>query len=95
MIQFSPSACFEEVLLKEVTVALLLAHYWVCLGRCNKLLSYPFNLARARKLDSEITHKIVTRSNMGVDIYSISSRCFLPLTGRVRLVLVLSVKLCI
>lgn len=52
------------------------------LGRFNKLLTYPFNPARAWKLDSKITHQIVARSNMGVDVYSISSRCFLLLTGR-------------
>lgn len=68
--------------LKELTVALRLAHSWVYLGRFNSLSTYPFSLAHAWKLESKITHQIVARSNRGVDVYSISSRCFLPPTGR-------------
>lgn len=60
--------------------------YWHAV-RCtwgDLINSYQFNPARVWKLDSKITHQPVARSNMGVDFYSISSRCFLPLTGRDR-----------
>lgn len=52
------------------------------LGRSNKLLTYWFTPARAWKVAGEIKNQMVARSNAGVDVYSISPRCFLPLTGR-------------
>lgn len=75
-------AFFSEISLKELTVALLLAHCKVYLGRFNKLSTYQFNPARAWNSVSEINHQTAARSNIGVDVYSIRSGCFLPLTGR-------------
>lgn len=75
-------AFFSEISLKELWVALLLAHCKVYLGRFNKLSTYQFNPARAWKSVSEMNHQAVAWSNIGVDVYSIRSGCFLLLTGR-------------
>lgn len=50
---------FEKVSLNERTVAVLLAHCYMYLIRFNKVLTYPFHLARAWNLDSKITNQIV------------------------------------